>query len=586
MTRPACSFGGLSFGGPQVLLLLLLVLLSATTVQCTPFDLYVDCENGEDSNGCGPVDSPCASLAYALSVCTGSNGTGEAAMPPQEENTFCNITILPSVCVIEEGETMLVPENCTIKGLMGKDFTELQLAPATVRDVGFHIPNGRNVRFEGLGFYYNSSRYSKLIFVEEVPLFGLFAILNCSFTCLGNVTEVTAKYPSHERLLSPSEPSIVNFRHSENNGEVHINGTSFTGHIVSLCLDGAGAILLSDCIFENNQVRLMDLIAAAIIIHDTVLRDNYDASVMITMDGESRFVMFDSFVSGNRAQSLVYMGDVSTPTLQSRIALINSTFEYNVASYCVNGVSLDAVILKSNFLHNDLTMLYVTNSNVYIDDSNFINTVSNKSSVTVSIHDDGLSTAPFYALTILDSTFDGNTVTTSGGGVRASAFAKMLSVRVDSTTFSNNHANNGGALMIDGNCVVELYNNTFVDNTASERGSAIFCTSAAGNATVELKNGNVFINNSTSTDDDDGMVSSSSLIYNDPNHSCGIYCTESMEDMCENGAQEYPPAGFTISVLAVLAMTATVTTVIFSAYCYVWVKDVKRFSDYEVVDPE
>lgn len=124
------------------------------------------------------------------------------------------------------------------------------------------------------------------------------------------------------------------------------------------------------------------------------------------MDGESRLVVLDSRVTGNTAQSLIYMGDVSTPTLQSRIALFNTTFESNVGSYCVNGVSLDAIVVGSDFLHNDLTVLYVTNSNVFIDDTNFIDTASNKSSVTVSIHDDGLSTAPFYTLVILDSSFE------------------------------------------------------------------------------------------------------------------------------------------------------------------------------------
>ena len=129
------------------------------------------------------------------------------------------------------------------------------------------------------------------------------------------------------------------------------------------------------------------------------------ASVMITMDGESRLIIEDSLVSNNRAQSLLYMGDVATPTLQSRIALLNSTFEHNVASYCINGVSLDAVVVSSSFVENDLTMLYATNSNVYLENTNVIQMSSNKSSVTVSIHDDGLSTAPYYSLLIFRCNF-------------------------------------------------------------------------------------------------------------------------------------------------------------------------------------
>lgn len=348
--------------------------------------------------------------------------------------------------------------------VVGREFTELQLAPETMRDIGFHIPNGRNVRFEGLGFFYNSSRYSKLIFVEEVPLLAQFEVIDCSFTCAGNETELSTA----GRVSSgPSEPSIINFRHSENNGQVHINGTAFLGHQVSLCIDGAGGIVLSGqspllllvgSVLRSQSVCLsatkygswtslrpqspfmtapfatttmvpppsslpslpplraplpslslrFSLLSLSSLLKDCTLffADRRAASVMITMDGESRLVVLDSRVTGNTAQSLIYMGDVSTPTLQSRIALFNTTFESNVGSYCVNGVSLDAIVVGSDFLHNDLTVFYVTNSNVFIDDTNFIDTASNKSSVTVSIHDDGLSTAPFYTLVILDSNFE------------------------------------------------------------------------------------------------------------------------------------------------------------------------------------
>ena len=80
-------------------------------------DLYVDCANGSDTNGCGAPDAPCRSLPYALSVCTGSNDTTAALPVLVEGNNVCNITILPSVCIIADSETMLVPENCTIKGM-------------------------------------------------------------------------------------------------------------------------------------------------------------------------------------------------------------------------------------------------------------------------------------------------------------------------------------------------------------------------------------------------------------------------------------------------------------------------------------
>ena len=51
--------------------------------------------------------------------------------------------------------------------------------------------------------------------------------------------------------------------------------------------------------------------------------------------------------------------------------------------------------------------------------------------------------------------------------------------------------------MIDGNCAVALHDCTFSNNAASSRGSAIFCTSAGGNATLRVDDGNVFAGGDT-----------------------------------------------------------------------------------------
>jgi predicted outer membrane repeat protein len=84
----------------------------------------------------------------------------------------------------------------------------------------------------------------------------------------------------------------------------------------------------------------------------------------------------------------------------------------------------------------------------------------------------------YPTVSINNSTFSGNTATHDGGAIYDSSIAlgtKNPQMAVSGCSFSGNSATNGGAVYLDGSNVT-MSTSSFVNNTATQQGGAIFAT--------------------------------------------------------------------------------------------------------------
>src|SRR5262249_51149263 len=83
------------------------------------------------------------------------------------------------------------------------------------------------------------------------------------------------------------------------------------------------------------------------------------------------------------------------------------------------------------------------------------------------------STSAYPTVSINNSTFSGNTAADGGAIYDSSIALGTKNPAISGCSFSGNSATNGGAVYLDGSDVT-ISNSSFVNNTATQRGGAIF----------------------------------------------------------------------------------------------------------------
>ena len=89
----------------------------------------------------------------------------------------------------------------------------------------------------------------------------------------------------------------------------------------------------------------------------------------------------------------------------------------------------------------------------------------------------------------------------NGGAIRVNVTSgKTLEMEVSNCSFTNNFADNGGAILADGVYLLYLFSSNFTNNIASSHGGAIYCSSTSLDFQNKYTN---FESNEACEDDDE-----------------------------------------------------------------------------------
>lgn len=124
----------------------------------------------------------------------------------------------------------------------------------------------------------------------------------------------------------------------------------------------------------------------------------YLVSALITLDGLSHLIISNSTIQNSEAQSIIFMGLVPNPVMRSTFFFDSISFTNNTGLYILNGNSINGSISQCIFSNNQLSPIYLINSNTYILSSIFENNNSSYSQIINYVDNDGISTSPSYEL--------------------------------------------------------------------------------------------------------------------------------------------------------------------------------------------
>jgi len=194
-------------------------------------------------------------------------------------------------------------------------------------------------------------------------------------------------------------------------------------------------------------------------------------------------------------------------------------------------ISLSSVDISDNPLSAGHTSLYVnTTGSVSIANSSF-------SGNTISTGGNGAAAyirCRTGALSISDSTFENNTSGDDGGALYLETTSGSISI-INSLFISNSTANIGVsgagvyATTTSGN--LTLTNNTFYGNSATSTGGALFFNAGSSSVTANLYN-NIFSNNSATTADDIQIDLTTTATMNVFNNNISEFCTYNGTTTC------------------------------------------------------
>ena len=169
-----------------------------------------------------------------------------------------------------------------------------------------------------------------------------------------------------------------------------------------------------------------------------------------------------------------------------RLNINDCTFTKNTATQwggVISAENTNITIKKSRFMKNKAEsdaggVIYLKKATLNVDSSNFTDSSATFGSAVTALISD---------LTLTGVNADSNTAKYDGGAVYVYGGNSSIS----KSTFSSNNARNGGAIFIDNVDKVNLNQNKFTGNTASELGSAVY--SIISNTTLNnIKSKNTF----------------------------------------------------------------------------------------------
>ena len=129
-------------------------------------------------------------------------------------------------------------------------------------------------------------------------------------------------------------------------------------------------------------------------------------SALITLDGECHLQMEHCNVTENSAQSFLFIGLVPNPYQRSTFALRDTVFTKNAKGvYTLNVNGASGVVEDCVFKENNVSSLYLINSNAIVRNSTFSDNISSFPQIVVFISDDGISSANHYYLNVSESNF-------------------------------------------------------------------------------------------------------------------------------------------------------------------------------------
>ena len=193
----------------------------------------------------------------------------------------------------------------------------------------------------------------------------------------------------------------------------------------------------------------------------------------------------------------------------------NSTFENNTAdAFGAVGLFKLGELENVTFTANKATSAEMNTNNgagalflgaesvVKITNGSFNQNESATSGGAIAMRATDVANNSAAKLDIIGTTFDGNIAATQGGAIYSTFYnseQKVNNVAITGATFTNNQANEGGAIYNEGQAdiggnkaAMYIENSTFTGNTAKTNGGALF---VAEGGTVELAGTNTFSGN-------------------------------------------------------------------------------------------
>ena len=275
---------------------------------------------------------------------------------------------------------------------------------------------------------------------------------------------------------------------NEFTGNKATGATSYGGAVYSNNADNKITLSVTDTNFENNS---SEYLAGALFAHKNV----------------------DTTISGGKFENNTaqFGGAIYTSTTSGLMKISGTEFINNSA------LGTGAVGL---FSKGELTDVTFTGNKATAQDASagalFLGAVSqtkitgglfsaNESASTggaIAMRDTTKGNNTAAKLDIIGTTFDGNIAATQGGAIYSTFYnseQKVNNVAITGATFTNNQANEGGAIYNEGQAdlgdnkaAMYIENSTFTGNTAKTNGGALF---VAEGGTVELAGTNTFSGN-------------------------------------------------------------------------------------------
>ena len=227
----------------------------------------------------------------------------------------------------------------------------------------------------------------------------------------------------------------------------------------------------------NNLAIVVDELAEDFEIYNLIL-GNVSASSAIVWNGDDGKIV-NCTIADNGGDKIMYGAAIKvnaenlaiTNTVFRNNEANNDSFSYGGAVYCnASGLKLKDCTFDSNAVYGWGSHLYLDEEadNVLINGTRFNNGIISQ----------GEGSAVYILsesnITVCNSTFTGNHAV-NGGAINVNSF--LVGLKIYNNTFTSNVAsNNGGAIAFTGSAIsdLEMYNNIYESNTATNCGGAIY----------------------------------------------------------------------------------------------------------------
>ncbi len=273
------------------------------------------------------------------------------------------------------------------------------------------------------------------------------------------------------------------------NSSVKVNNSEFNGNTSG---GNGGAIYATEHEVEDDKLALT--------VKNTEFKNNqaigYGGAVYTTAKVDS--YMKDVDFTANKAgipDKKTYGGAIYM-TSGSGLEVDTATFTENEASYCGGGIALHSsselivnnITADSNKASSSAGFLYGNNSRIIIYDS----TIKNN---TAGVNGGAMAFYNATTVTAYGATIEGNTAGGTGGAIYS--YQNLTEVMLHSCAFKNNEAaENGGAVYLSNEGILNMFNTEAVGNKA-DKGGFLYETTTGTEATLR---GIVVEGNSATTD--------------------------------------------------------------------------------------